>query len=77
MSNSGTVIHYIGCHQSPNPLPPRKYTVFNENVMVDLCDVFQEHNPGIKQDLPVIQNTIQQDSNSLQSHDTAFPDSLV
>jgi len=56
MSNSGIVIHYIGggC-QSPNP---RKYTVLNENVMFDLCDVFQEHNPGVKQDLPVIQNTI-------------------
>ena len=56
-----------------NHLTPRKYSVFNENVMCDLWDVFQEHNPGVKQDLPVIQNTIQQESHSLESYDKAFP----
>jgi hypothetical protein len=41
--------------------------------MCDLCEVFQEHNPGVKQDLPVVQNTIQQESYSLESYDKAFP----
>jgi len=33
---------------------PRKYTVLNESFVFDLCDIFQEYNSGIKQDLPVV-----------------------
>ena len=36
-----------------NSLTPRKYTVLNGNTVFDLCSVFQQHNPGIKRDLPV------------------------
>jgi hypothetical protein len=35
------------------PLSPRKYTVLNGNFVFDLGDVFQEHIPGEKRDLPV------------------------
>jgi hypothetical protein len=37
-----------------NPLIPRKYTVLNGNFVFGLWDVFQEHNPDVKQDLPVL-----------------------
>jgi len=36
------------------PLTPRKYTILNGNFVFDLCDVYQEHNPDIKEDLPVL-----------------------
>ena len=57
MSSSGTVIHYIV--EVVNPLTPRKYTVFNGNCAFNLHnfdsrDIFQECNPGMKQDLPAI-----------------------
>jgi len=35
-----------------NLLTPLKYTVLNWNSVFDLCKIFHEHNPGIK-DLPV------------------------
>jgi hypothetical protein len=42
-----------------NPLAPRKYAVLNGNFVFNLhnfnlYDFFQEHNPGIKRDLPVV-----------------------
>ena len=40
-----------------NPLIPRKYTVLNGNSVFDLCDIFQGHVPGVKQDLPVLSGT--------------------
>jgi len=40
------VIHYIEC--IVYLLTPRKYNVLNENIVFDLCNVFQERNPGIK-----------------------------
>ena len=51
MATSDTVIHYIGwgC-QFPTP---RRYTVVNGNYVFDLQGVFQDHNRGIKWDLPV------------------------
>jgi hypothetical protein len=53
MSTSGTVIHYIGCF---SPLTPRNYIVLNGNFVLDLRDVFQERNPGVKRELHVIQD---------------------
>jgi hypothetical protein len=35
-----------------SPLTPRKYVVLNGNFVVDLRDVFQERNPGVKRELP-------------------------
>jgi hypothetical protein len=56
MSTSGIVIYYIGWgSQSPNPT---KYTVLNGNFVFDLDDIFQEHNPGIQQDLPVLKKSM-------------------
>jgi hypothetical protein len=54
MSTSGIAIHYIGwgC-QSSNP-----QVVLNGNFVFDLHDVFQERNPGIKQELPVISKQV-------------------
>jgi len=51
MSSSGIVIHYID--EVVSPLTPRKYTVFDRNFVFDLhnfdlCDIFQECNPGIQ-----------------------------
>jgi len=58
MSSSGIVVHYID--EVVNPLTPRKYTVFNGNFAFilhnfDLRDIFQECNPGVKQDLPALE----------------------
>jgi hypothetical protein len=51
-SAKGTAIHHIAwSSQSTNP---RKYTVLNWNCVFDLGDVSQEHNPGVKSDLPVL-----------------------
>jgi len=36
-----------------NPLIPRKYTVVNGNAVCDLCDIFKECIPGVKQDLSI------------------------
>jgi hypothetical protein len=50
MSSNGIAIHYIGWRcQSPNPM---KYMTLNGNFVFDLHDVFQEHNPRIKGELP-------------------------
>ena len=56
MSTSGIVMHYIGwgclsCN-------PRKYAVLNGCLMFDLhdfnlCDIAQEHKPGVKRVLTV------------------------
>jgi hypothetical protein len=51
MSTSGMVIHYIGWGR-------QTYIVLNWNFVFDLGDfdlpdIFQEHNPGLKQELPV------------------------
>ena len=35
-------------------LTSKKYTVLNQNCVFDLHNVFQEHNPVIKQDVPVM-----------------------
>ena len=37
-----------------NLLTLRKYTVLNGNFVFNLCDVFQEYNPGVKRDWLVI-----------------------
>jgi len=39
-----------------NALTLRKYNVSNENFAFNLHHVFQEYNPGVKQDLPVVTN---------------------
>jgi len=57
MSSSGIVIHYID--EVVNPVTPRKYAVFNGDFMFDLHsfdlrNIFQECNPGVKQDLPAL-----------------------
>jgi len=36
------------------PLNPRKYTILNGDFVFDLRDVFQDCNPDVKQDLPVL-----------------------
>ena len=52
MLTSGIVVLCIerSCH-FPNS---RKYTVLNGIFEFDLHDIFQEHNSGVKLDLPVI-----------------------
>jgi len=40
--------------EAVNPLTLWKYTVLNGNFVFDLCDVYQEHNPDEKQDLPIL-----------------------
>jgi hypothetical protein len=52
MSTSGIVVLCIewGC-QFPNS---RIYTILNVNFVFDVYDIFQEHNSGVKWDLPVI-----------------------
>ena len=50
-STSGTVIHYIcrDCQFSS----PMEFPVLNRNVVFRLHNVLQEHNLGVKQDMPV------------------------
>ena len=48
MSSSGLVIHYIGRGQSSKP---EEISVFQ----MGICDIFQEHNDGVKWDLPILQ----------------------
>jgi hypothetical protein len=52
MTTSGTAIHYIGwgCW-SRNP---QEVHFVNGNFVLDLHNVFQEHNPGIKWDLSML-----------------------
>jgi hypothetical protein len=57
MSSSGVVIDYMDGVVSP--LTPSKYTVFSGNFVFDLHsfdlhNIFQDSNPGIKQDLPAL-----------------------
>lgn len=57
MFTSGMVIHYLG--QGSHSPAPRQHTVLKGNVVFDLQDfdlhtISQEHNPGIKCDLPVL-----------------------
>jgi hypothetical protein len=47
------VYSYTTWDKVVNPLTPRKYNVLNGDFVFDLCDVFQEHTPGLKLDLPV------------------------
>jgi len=55
MSTSCIVSHtYTIQDEAVNPQTPWKYTVLKGNFLFDLCNVFQECNLGIKQDLPVI-----------------------
>jgi len=35
-----------------------KYAILNGNNVLNLCDIFQEHNPGIKRDLLVTSRKI-------------------
>ena len=57
------VVHYIGWgHQSPNP---QENTVLNGNFVFDLHCVFQEHNPGIKRDLPLMTNALAPEFNTI------------
>jgi len=56
MSTSGVVIHYEG--QGCHTLNPRKYNSLKGNSVLDLYyfhlhNLFQDHNPGLKQDQPV------------------------
>ena len=46
MTTSGIVLHYIGW--AVHSLTPTKYTVLNGNFRLDLHDVFQICNSGIK-----------------------------
>ena len=39
-------------NETVNPLIPKKYTIKNGNFMFNLCDVLQECNLTLKQDLP-------------------------
>jgi len=48
-----------------NALTLRKYSVSNENFAFNLHNVFQEYNPGVKRDLPVVTNG---DNKFLQQH---------
>jgi ABC-type enterochelin transport system substrate-binding protein len=41
-----TVIHHID--EAVIPLTPRIHIVLNQNIVLDLCDVFQERTPGVK-----------------------------
>ena len=43
--------------EAVNPLTLRKYNVWNGNFVFNLCDIFQECIPGIKQDLRVLQSS--------------------
>jgi hypothetical protein len=45
------VIHNIG--EVVNPLNHNKYIVLNVNIVFDLRNIYQECNPGVKQDLLV------------------------
>jgi hypothetical protein len=36
-----------------NTLTPKKYTILKGNFAFNLRDVFQKHNHGVKQDLPI------------------------
>jgi len=51
MSTSGIVMHYIGWGRSRNP---QEAHFVNGNFVLDLHDVFQERNPGIKWDLSIL-----------------------
>ena len=44
-------MHNIG--EVVNPLNHKKYIVLNVNIVFDLRNIYQECNPGVKQDLPV------------------------
>jgi hypothetical protein len=55
-SITGIVTHYTGC--GCQSLTPRKYAVLNGNIVLNLCDIFQEHNPELKRDLLVISSKI-------------------
>jgi len=46
------VLWYTTKDEGVNPLHPQN-TVLNGNFVIDLRDVFQEHKPGVKWDLPV------------------------
>jgi len=63
MSTSGIVIHFIT--KAINPLTLRRYTVLNGNFVFDLRNVYQEHNPGIKRDFPVLSSYILLDIQSI------------
>jgi hypothetical protein len=39
--------------ENVDPLTPRKCTILNGNFVLNLHGIFQEHNPGIKPELPV------------------------
>ena len=56
MSTSGIVIHYIGCGwQSLNPqeIHRFKWEFCVRFVRFQFARLSQEHNPGVKQELPV------------------------
>jgi len=56
MSTSGIVLQYLGSScQSPNPkeIHHFKWRICVQFSCFNLCQAFQEHKPGIKQDLPV------------------------
>jgi len=61
MSTSGSHTLWRG-HQSPNP---QKNTVLNGNFVFDSHDVFQERNPGIKRDLPLVTNALAPEFNNI------------
>ena len=50
MPISDIVVHYIGWGHFPNP---KERHCFQWDFVFDLCNIFQVHNTGIQQDLPV------------------------
>jgi hypothetical protein len=50
MSTSGTVTIQ---DEVVSPLAHKEYIILNGKFVFDLLDVCQEHNPGVKQELPV------------------------
>jgi hypothetical protein len=51
MSSSSICILCI--YEDVSPLTHRKYIFLSRNFVSELHDIFKEHNPGIKQELPV------------------------
>ena len=57
----GLYVHYSYRHtlyrtRLSNLQTPKKYSVLNGNYVLILHEVFEEHNPGTKLDLPVLKN---------------------
>jgi hypothetical protein len=81
------VLSYTILEELVSPLTPRKYTVLNGIVVFDLHDlilryVFQEHNTGVKRDLPAcswlpVGNETKHSTASLQTGSKLLPYSVI